>query len=340
MSLDFSGPTFGETRIAASGVRSLVWDGDELVDWVSGGTRYRKDGTVRDPRIQHPYPFDAAVALPDSPFAIIYAIKGTKGVLLKDGLVCREINRSYYFADAFEYPIAVFRLPSGRSVLAHCPHEYRTLEIEDLESGELLTKSDARESDDFFHSRLAASSDGRYLLSAGWIWHPVDEVRVFDVERALSEPSHLDGSGLGLDASGDSSSATFLSERHVAVALERDLERGEFRTATELRLFNIERPVDLPIIRSLELLGRIIPVNRRYVLALSDHPRLIELERGRVVQSWPHIASGRRVSSIFRDEERVPPMAFDPAHGRYAFADSSGITILTFEVEQGATACS
>lgn len=197
--------TSTELRIQAPGVRSLVWDGDVLIDWVAGGARYGLDGEVAAADVCYAYPFDAAVALPSSGFAVIYTRLGTKGLVLQDGKTLREINRSFYRADVYEYPIALFRLASGRAVMAHCPQDYCQLDIEDLATGELLTRSSARKPDDIFHSRLAASPDGRFLLSAGWLWHPVDCVGLYDIEQALADPTHLDGSGICRQALADES---------------------------------------------------------------------------------------------------------------------------------------
>lgn len=36
-------PTFVETLIAATNVRSLVWSGDTLIDWAAGGSTYQLD---------------------------------------------------------------------------------------------------------------------------------------------------------------------------------------------------------------------------------------------------------------------------------------------------------
>jgi len=152
-----------EIRIPASGVRSLVWDGPSLVDWAAGGQRYFFNGETVSGPVRYAYPFDAAVSLPGTSFSAIYARGGTKGLILRDGEILREINRSYYFAAAYEYPIALFRLRSGREVLAHCPDGYSRLEIEDLATGEALTRSTARQPSDFLS--LAAFGDDRWSVS-------------------------------------------------------------------------------------------------------------------------------------------------------------------------------
>src|SRR5262249_11119680 len=101
--------------------------------------------------------------------------------------------RSYYFANAYEYPVAVFTLPDGSQALVHCPDSYNKLEIEELESGRRLTTRDGK-SIDFFHSRLQISPGGKYLLSAGWIWHPIDLVQLYCISNVLDDPRVLDQS--------------------------------------------------------------------------------------------------------------------------------------------------
>lgn len=323
-----------ETRIPAMGVRSLVWDGDTLVDWVAGGQRYQLDGLVIPRAVGYAYPFDSAVALPDSDYAVIYATRETKAVILRRGDVYREVNRSYYQADEYEYPIAVFRLSSGREVLAHCPDDYCCLQIEDLTTGEVLTRSAARKPADFFHSRLAASPDGRYLISAGWVWYPMDDVNVYSVEDALNDPCHLDGAGIGIKAWAEECSASFLPDSRLAVALYGiDADEGADADdgAAELRLFDLQRPQEPVIVRTSGRLGTVAAVDNNHVLALYGHPRLFDLRVGALVQSWPHIASGNRTSSIFGSSSNTPVMAHDCVGRRYAFADDSGITVLRFD---------
>src|SRR5262245_22226881 len=91
-------------------VRSLCWHGDELIDLTSGGNRYHLDGTITESRVYWGYKFDNAVISPNWRYAVIYETLGTKAVILKEGNILREVNRSYYFADVYEYPVTLLRL--------------------------------------------------------------------------------------------------------------------------------------------------------------------------------------------------------------------------------------
>jgi len=320
-----------ESRIPAERVQSLVWDGDDLIDWVSGGQRYRMTGEMVPRQVYYAYPFDAAISLAGSDYAAIYANLGTKALVLRSGEIVREINRSYYQADAFEYPIAMFRLPSGREVLAHCPDEYCRLQIEDLATGEILAKSSGQKAADFFHSRLVASPSGRYLLSAGWIWHPVDAVNVYDLAVALVDSTHLDQGGLRIDAWAEESSAAFLRDGRLLVALNGiEDEDGETIKDGELRLFDLDAGKLLSAVPTAQRIGTMMPVGNDHVLALHDHPRLVESCTGQVVQSWPHLQTGTQTSSIVRGTAPVPPMALDAPGCRFAVAQEAGITVLQF----------
>lgn len=83
----------------------------------------------------------------------------------------RELHRSYYHAEEYDYPIALGTLPDGRDVLVHRPDHYDNPVVEDAATGE------------------------RRVLSAGWEWHPFGQVWVFDLAAALAEAVELDGIG-------------------------------------------------------------------------------------------------------------------------------------------------
>jgi hypothetical protein len=176
---------------------SLHWHGDELVDWVNSGVRYNLDGSYTTSSMNFVYRFDAAVVSFDGMYSAIFERLGTKGLIFKVGTFIREINRSYYCADEYEYPITFLRLPDDRMAIAHCPEEYCKLEIEDVETGERLTRRDST-GEDFFHSRLSVSDDGRYLASSGWVWHPWEAICLYNVEEAFSNPDALNGGDIQL----------------------------------------------------------------------------------------------------------------------------------------------
>jgi hypothetical protein len=324
-----------EVHIPAKEIQSLVWDGDCLVDWAAGGRRYFLDGSSEEAYVQYGHLFDAAAVSPSGDYVVIYTRLGTNGLILFRGKVIREIHRSYYHADAYEYPIALLRLPNGREAIVHCPDEYCRLDIDDLETGARLTMSGDRKPADFFHSRLGVSFDGRYLISAGWVWHPLDKIVVFDLAAALANPSHLDGKGIGIDAWAEESSAWFLHNGELAIALsgieseDEDNPDGQFAEC-ELRIFDLVHPTRPRIITLAHCLGTAMGVGDNHVLGLFDHPRLIELANGSLVEQWPHINSGKQNSSILLAQEFVPSIAWDHVGQRCAIGNSEGITVLEF----------
>jgi len=81
-------------------IKSLVWSGDALVDWVSGGVTYSLDGTTTNPCVSYSYRFDAAVVSPSRKYAALYERLGTKAIVVGPGrLDIREIDRSFYHAN-------------------------------------------------------------------------------------------------------------------------------------------------------------------------------------------------------------------------------------------------
>ena len=154
-------------ELTAPGAGSLVWHDGALVDVAAGWRRCQLDGSVPVSRYTGYGPgFDAVVIAPAADVVALVRGTGTKALLLEPGgKVIRELNRSYYCAEAYRYPLALFTLPDGRTGLVHCPEQYNRLEIEVARTGERLTGNQGRDPDDFFHSRLAVSPDGRFLLA-------------------------------------------------------------------------------------------------------------------------------------------------------------------------------
>jgi hypothetical protein len=337
---------FKQYSFNAAGIRSLCWRDDELIDWVGGGRAFASDGTERSTRIYYAYRFDAATVSPDGRFAVIYERLGTKGLLLHDGKILRELDRSFYHAQAYEYPVALFQEPSGRLLLAHCPEEYCRLELEEAETGRRLTVSAERKPADFFHSRLAGSPNGKRFLSAGWVWHPWNVVVCFDVVRALADPHHLDS---GDDVSAfsrnvclaEESSACWLDDDRIAVASSDEPEDPEgAEVGVEPRLlprglavFDMTSGVCLRTLQFDQPLGTMLAIGKHHVLSLYGHPKLIELSSGKVIHVWIDLHSGLQDSSIVRGlkgDTIPPPMAFDPARNRLAIVNRETVTVIEF----------
>jgi hypothetical protein len=275
---------FTQSSFNATDIRSLCWRGDQLVDWVGGGRAFATDGTEFPAQVRWAYRFDAATASPDGRFAVIYERLGTKGLLLHDGRFVRELDRSFYHAGAYEYPVALFNDPDGRVLLAHCPGNYCRIELEETETGRPLTASADRKPSDFFHSQLAAGPHGKRLLSAGWIWHPLSLVLCFDVAQAISDPRHLDEnqylSSSFNPALAEESSACWLDDDCIAVATSAEPEQDSVEDDTEPRPhpcgIAVYDVINRTCLRSFQLEeppGKILPIGKRHVLSLYRHPQ-------------------------------------------------------------------
>ena len=318
------------TAFDANHLRSLVWDGDDLVDWAGGGVRYMLAGQKTPQSRRYAYDFDSAVA--DQGDAVIFARSHTKGLVLHAGEILREIDRSFYCANAFDYPVAIFRLPDGRSALAHCPHGSGQLDIDDFLTGKSLTTSESRKRCDNFHGRLAASPDGRYLLSAGWAWQPYDSILVFDIEQALADPSHLDSEGI-LPAlwSEMGASAVFNRDGRLIVGINIDgVDRGSAEH-TSLSVFDIATRSAISEVASHGPIGRLMPVGSGHVLNLHDYPRLLNLVTGEVVKVWPDINCDTQISATRAADSPFAHVAIDVENHRCAIGFGDRITLMQFE---------
>ncbi len=315
-------PPITELSFAATGVRSLCWDGDELVDWVGGGQRWTLDGRALPPVREPEAVFDDAVVLPGSPWAAVFEQRGETGLLLRDGRPWRPLTRAEHCASCYSYPIALFRLADGRAVIAHCPESYCCLQIDDLETGTTLAACPLAAADDYFPAGLEVSPCGRWLLSAaGWVWHPISNVRVYDIDAALRDPATLGGEGLPIAVWADCADASFLPDSRLLVTLTgnwADLDDGVHHE-DELALYDLAAPATP---RRWPLDGwtcGVMALGCDHAFTFHGHLRLVALDGLRELRSWP---------SLTLD---VGVRAFDSALGRVAWAQGDRITILQLQ---------
>lgn len=150
-------------------------------------------------------------------------------------------------------------------------------------------------------------------------------VEVFDVERALAEPEVLDRAwqlrleGVG----GEVHPAAFGGPDTFVFAGDAEEEQSPV-----VGVYSLAggRPVSLSPVA--EQIGTLTPLGD-YAVGFFEHPKLVELKTGRIVHRRDEIPSGRQNSSIiWHHELGAPPMALDPARGRFAVAGPEAITVI------------
>lgn len=342
-----------ELDIQCSGaVKSLIWQGEMLVDWVSGGQTYTLDGTIINSAISWGYhKFDAAAISPSGRYIVVYETLGTKGIIvditsgestnlhnptdesLFNPQVIREINRSYYQADAYCYPVVLFSMADGREIIAHCPDAYDKLAIENLESGErIYTLTD--DETDYFFSRLSVNSTATRILSDGWSWHPCNMLMIRSIpSNADNELIHNNNAAL-FETPTEVCSAAFVEDDLLMVSSASDPEYSDsdsWLPPCSIALYDVKKYQCVVTASFDEPIGTIIPVNSRLAFSLYENPKLIDLEAGKIVYRWRDISSGLQESSILRNAPIVPPMAFDHMRKRLAVASQDFIHIIEVE---------
>ncbi|KAA2262720.1 hypothetical protein F0L68_12575 [Solihabitans fulvus] len=324
-------------QVTAAGARTLAWVGGTLYDVAAGWRSIPLDGSTGTTRFMgYGKQFDAVTVSPRGDFVALTSSTGTKGLLLAaDGRVIREVDRSYYHAEVYRYPLVLFTLPDGRTAIAHCPTDYNRLEIEDVLTGACLTDSAGREPDDVFHSRLAVSASGRYLLSAGWLWHPWSCVMVYDLHRALTQPDALDSPDDGLNPQrlpgAEVSGACFVDDDVVvSTSSESDepVESDEL-APTMLARWSITTGTILWHRKLDQTAGDLVSIAGN-ILALHQYPRLYDANNGELLAEWPDLPTGDADSSIVWDKpfSGSARVAVDHVNRRFAVTDGDHVTVI------------
>ncbi len=325
---------FAEREIEHGSVRSLVWQGDDLIDWVAGGTRFSPDGTITAATACFAGDFDAAIATIAGDIAVIYKRLGTKAIVLENGQVVREINRSFYHANAYEYPICLWERKENPTMIIHCPDDYNQLEIEDAVSGRRLSYNGKRNPPDFFHSRLSTNPSGTYLMSAGWVWHPMDVANIYRLPNPKGT-SDLDTPFATVDTANEVSACAWVKDELVlaANADSYEIEEGEPFTSGSLGLWSVQSKQWSRLSVPNTTLGLLMPLGEDHVISFYEHPKLIRVSDGVVINEWSHIESGKQTSSIIHHIDSLPPIAIDSEGLRFAVANKKYINVVSFEGE-------
>lgn len=322
--------------LQAPGLQTIAWLGDDIVDWASGGQFYGLNGERRQMGAYHfAFHFDRALTSAGGEYAFIYQNLGTKGLLLKNGEVLREINRPYYHAETYEYP-AAFVTVDGTTYLVYCPVEYCQLDFENVETGELVTKTPARSPSDVFHSRLEISPDGTYLMSKGWYWHPWDGIQVFDIRACLHDPQLLDNcKELRPDTRSEVNTAGFVTDSRILLGASsedsRDEEEEDALPPSHLAVWNVGTKEFSAAVAVPGPFGNVFPIDDERAWDLYQYPKIINLKTGEVLDKLESLDTGQQSSSIIHHLKAVPAIAFNRQTKRIAVKNGDQIEVLSVD---------
>jgi hypothetical protein len=191
------------------------------------------------------------------------------------------------------------------------------------------------EIESLFHSRLAANSTGTRILSAGWFWHPFDCISVFDLKTSSDGLLHFERSDGCCNVGVEISNATFRRDGYLLIASNKTAEDfnedepGDRFRPGSIAVIDLDAQRTVSIARVDEDVGTMFPVGSKYILSCYDHPKLIELATGQVLQTWPDVKSGKQSSSIIWHIELPPSIAFDETNGRLAVAAEDHISVIS-----------
>lgn len=316
--------------ITAGHVATICWNDNKIVDWASGA-KYELNGDEN--QIKWHFRFgDSAISSIEGEYAFIYKKLGTKGLLLKNGELVREINRSYYCAESYEYPAAFVTL-KGKTYLIHCPIEYNQLDFEDVETGELITNVNGREPDDMFYSRLEVSPEGTYLMSKGWVWHPLDMVVVFNIQECINNPKMLDNPQIRPNIGAvEVCTANFVDDSTVVIGSSNeptDKENIDGLPPKHICLWDLKTNQLSKPVKVNGDFGNLFAINNSYAWDLFSFPKIIDINTGEIIDQNKEINSGKQSSSIISDTDDFPSIIFNRQTKQIAIKAYNKVEILT-----------
>lgn len=317
--------------ITANYIKTIDWLNNKIIDWANCGQQYGANGENEQlfGNSYNALDFNGAISSVDGTYSFIYQKLGTKGLLLKEGELVREINRSYYYANVYEYPVA-FATVNNITYLIHCPHEYSRLDIENAETGEVITNTPGRDSGGFFHSRLEISSRGTYLLSKGWHWHPREVIYAYNIKSCIENPLLLDGFDISPDIDVEISTASFINDNDVIIGSGEesfDEEHVVFpprHIATwDIKQNSVSKPVKVN-----GDFGNLFAINEELAWDTFNYPKIINTKTGDIIDKDESINSGKQTSSIVNKRD-LAQIVFNRETKQLAIVGKESIHILT-----------
>ena len=313
----------------------LAWDETDLIEPATGRRIVLGEPLPRRAFFLG-YPFDRGLCArgPDAFWTLAYDNRGTKAVLSKNWKLHRELNRGYYCAKAFDYPIQLTTIRNGRVVIVHCPNSYDTVEIEDAETGAILgkKKSDKME----FQSRLSVSPDCRFLLSSGWFWHPLGGAWLCPLDAIIGSDDNCVAE-IGFSFGAEIDSAAFLGSDRVVVSSTSEVVNDELPESglgpLQLGVWCIAESKWASVVPLQAVTGTVMPW-KEWVISFHEHPKAIELATGKVVHVWDQLNSGKQIGSIELGDPPPPFMALNPEKGMFAVCSSNGINVVSLHASE------
>jgi len=315
-------------------LQTINWFEDKIIDWPNAGTLYEVPGQKKQlNKYTFGFNFDSAIHSTDRKYVFIYQKLGTKGLLIKEGEILREINRSYYLANSYEYP-AAFLTYNKKTFLAHCPISYCQLDFEEVETGEIVTNVKTRKPSDFFHSRLEISQSGKYLLSKGWVWHPIDVIQIFQIEDCISNPLLLDKLDHSFPKVGSEiCTASFINDFEILVGSSDEVIDDNIANvpAKSMAIWNFhDNKFSNQKTPEFEF-GNLFSIDSCFAWDTYKFPKIINLATGQIVDKAEDVYSGEQKSSILFDTSKQPQLSFDQNRKKLAIKEKDRVIILTRE---------
>jgi hypothetical protein len=317
--------------ITANFLSTICWLDDTIADWAAG-QQYTLDGEAkRLTKYHYPGRFDSAVSSEDGTYAFVYKRLGTKGLLLKNGELLREINRSYYCADSYEFP-AAFITRESKTYLIHCPISYNQLDFEDVETGEIITNILNRKPDDIFHSRLEISPNGTFLMSKGWLWHPLEVINIYNLDECFKNPAFLDKPMLSPDVGAEVCTGSFITDEEILIGSSDEVlddENIESLPPKHIAVWNLKTNQLSKPAAVKEEFGNLYAINKHLAWDLFNFPKIMNIATGEIIDQNNDIDSGKQRSSIINSDGNFPVIIFNRSTKQIAIKGKEKIEVLT-----------
>ncbi len=201
------------------------------------------------------------------------------------------------------------------------PNSYSQLILK-CETGELVTNVLSRKPSDIFHSRLEVSDSGEYLMSKGWVWHPLDVINVFQIRDCFENPVLLDDVDHGFPNVGSEiCTASFIDDSKILIGSSNEIVDNEklFNLPSKsFAIWNFSKNTFSHQNKPDFDFGNVFSINEKLCWDIYRFPKIVDLTTGQIIDRAENIYSGEQKSSLLFDVDKQPQISFDKNKQRLA----------------------
>jgi len=167
-------------------------------------------------------------------------------------------------------------------------------------------------------------------MSKGWVWHPIDEIVVFDVKECINNPLLLDNAQFYPNVGVEICTASFIDDHRVLIgSTEEVFDELPKLPPKHISIWDLKTNLLSKSTPVKENFGNLFAISDTLTWDLFNFPKIINIDTGDIVDQNTEIDSGKQCSAIINETDYFPAIIFNKQTKQIAIKGHEKIEILT-----------